>query len=65
MPGAAPAAGAPAAAAVVLATQETNWAGIVAEVTEFRRRGNTLTAKVRYRNTAGANATPEVKFEDV
>ena len=69
VPGAAPA-GAPAtaaapAAAVVLASQETNWPGIVAEVTEFRRRGNTLTAKVRLRNTAGADAQPSVKFDEV
>lgn len=64
-PGAAPAAGAPATAAAVLATQDTNWSGVVAEVTEFRRRGNTLTAKVRFRNTSGANSQPEVKFEEV
>jgi hypothetical protein len=61
MPGTAPAAG----AAVVMATQDTNWSGVVAEVTEFRRRGNTLTAKVRLRNTSGAEVQPEVKFEDV
>src|SRR5918996_1496645 len=43
MPGTAPAAGAPGAAVAVLAAQDTNWSGVVAEVTEFRRRGNTLT----------------------
>lgn len=68
MPGAAPAGGAPAgapAAAAVLASQDTNWSGVVAEVTEFRRRGNTLTAKVRLRNTSGADAEPSIKFDEV
>src|SRR6059058_123384 len=45
---AAPAPGTPSAGA--LASQETNWNGIMAEVTEFRRKGNTLTAKVRLTN---------------
>lgn len=65
-PAAAPAA-APAAGQTgsVLASQETNWPGIVAEVVEFRRKGNTLTARVRFRNQAGAAAQPEVKYEEV
>jgi hypothetical protein len=33
-----------------LAAQTTNWRDTVAEVTEFRRKGNTLTAIVRLRN---------------
>lgn len=49
-PATVPAAAPAAAAAAVLASQETNWSGIVAEVTEFRRKGNTLTAKLRFRN---------------
>lgn len=66
-PAAAPAPMAPSApaAAVVLASQETNWSGVVAEVTEFLRKGNTLTAKVRLRNTAGADVRSEIKFDEV
>jgi hypothetical protein len=64
-----PAAAAPAAAAPVqesvLASQETSWSGVVAEVTEFRRKGNTLTARVRLRNQGGAAAQPEVKYDEV
>ena len=65
MPGAAPAAGAPGAGGTVLASTETNWPGVVAEVTELRRRGNTLTAKVRYRNTGTSNAEPDVNYGEV
>ena len=61
---AAPAA-APAGAAAVIATQDTNWSGVVAELTELRRRGNTLTAKVRLRNGSPDKQAVEVKFEDV
>lgn len=56
-------AGAPAAA--TLASQETNWAGISADVTEFRRKGNTLTAKVVLRNHSGADVQPEIKYDEV
>jgi hypothetical protein len=34
-----------------LASRNTNWPGVVADVTEFRRKGNVLTALVRLRNT--------------
>lgn len=61
-PGAAPAAPAQES---VLASQETSWSGVVAEVTEFRRKGNTLTARVRLRNQGGAAAQPEVKYDEV
>lgn len=61
-----PAAAAPAPpAGAVLAAQETNWPGIVAEVTEFRREGNTLTARVRYRNQGSEAAEPDVKYGEV
>jgi hypothetical protein len=33
-----------------LASQNTNWSGLVADVMEFRRKANTLTALVRIRN---------------
>ncbi|HYN21498.1 MAG TPA: hypothetical protein VE078_11100, partial [Thermoanaerobaculia bacterium] len=61
------AAAAPAAPAAetVLASQETNWTGVVAEVTEFRRKGNTLTAKVRLRNQAGADVQTEIIYKEV
>ena len=64
----APAAAAPAAAApagAVLASQDTNWPGVVAEVTELRRKGNTLTAKVRLRNGGPDNQEVSVKFDEV
>lgn len=44
-----------------LATQDTN-DGLVAEVTEFKRRGNTLTAKVRYRNPGAEGVTMDVEY---
>jgi hypothetical protein len=56
-------AGAPAAA--TLASQETNWTGVSAEVTEFRRKGNTLTAKVVLRNHAGADIQTEINYKEV
>lgn len=64
-PQAGPAAAAPAAAGAVLAAQETNWSGIVAEVTEFRRKGSTLTARVRFRNQGSEVAEPDVRYGEV
>ena len=64
----APAAAAPAAPSApgtVLASQETNWPGIVAEVTEFRRKGNTLTAKVRLRNQGSGEVETSVLYNEV
>jgi hypothetical protein len=56
---------APAAPAPVpLASQETNWPGVTADLTEFRRKGNTLTAKVRL-TAAGAKAKFEVDYGEV
>jgi len=54
-----------AAAGAVLASEETNWTGVTAEVTEFRRKGNTLTAKVRLRNGGAAKSTPEIHYSEV
>ena len=45
-----------------LASQETNLAGVTAEVTEFKRRGNTLTVKVRYTSTAAEDLTLDVEY---
>lgn len=64
-PGAAPAAAAAPVQESVLASQETSWSGVVAELTELRRKGNTLTARVRLRNQAGAPAQPEVRYDEV
>jgi hypothetical protein len=61
-PVAAPAAGAPPAG--VLAHEETKWRGVVGEVTEFRRRGNTLTAKVRLRNQGTEPAGVEIVYPE-
>lgn len=55
----------PAASGAVLASQETNWQGVVAEVTEFRRKGNTLTAKVRLRNQGSEKVPAEVIYKEV
>jgi hypothetical protein len=54
----------PAAAGAVLAREETKWKGVVAEVTEFRRKGNTLTAKLRFRNQGTAMAEPTVNYSE-
>jgi hypothetical protein len=51
--------------AAPLASQETNWSGVVAEVTEFKRKGNTLTAKVRLRNTGAAPTRAEISYAGV
>jgi hypothetical protein len=59
------AAAAPAAAGAVIASQETNWPGIVVEVLGMKRKGNTLTATVRLRNGGAEKQQAEVKYEDV
>ena len=45
-----------------LASQPTD-DGLVAEVTEFKRKGNTLTAKVRYRNEGSDEVTIELDYD--
>jgi hypothetical protein len=60
---AAPAAAPPAA--TVLVAQDTNWPGVVAEILEFRRKGNTLTAKVRLRNGSPEQQTVTIKYPEV
>ena len=45
-----------------LASQEID-GGIVAEVTEFKRKGNTLTAKVRYRLETGESVTIDLAYD--
>ena len=46
-----------------LASQETNMAGVTAEVTEFRRRGNTLTAKIRLVNAGPAKVSIDMPYD--
>lgn len=48
-----------------IASQETNWKGLTAEVTEFRRKGNTLTAKVRFTNRGSEVVAPDVMYAEV
>jgi len=57
--------GSAAPAAGALAHEETKGSGVSAEVTEFRRKGNTLTAQVRFRNRGTADAEPDIKYEEV
>ena len=56
---------APAPAGAVIASQETNWPGVVVEVLGMKRKGNTLTATVRLRNAGAEKQSAEVKYEDV
>jgi len=60
-----PASTSTAPAGASLASQETNWTGIAADVTEFRRKGNTLTAKVVLRNHGTADAQPDINYKEV
>ena len=54
-----------APAGTSLASQETNWPGVTAEVTEFRRKGNTLTAKLRLVNKGAAKADVAIHWKEV
>jgi hypothetical protein len=55
---------APPAGGPALATQDSNWPGVVVEVVEFRRKGNTLTAKLRITNRGTAQAEPHVHYAE-
>lgn len=57
---AAPTAGGETAAKV----SETKWPGVVAEVSEFRRKGNVLTAKVRFTNNGTKGAQPDFYYSE-
>ncbi len=65
-----PAATMPTAAAAsgpaetVLVSQDTNWPGIVAELLELRRRGTTLTVKLRLRNSAQKDQEPDILWPE-
>lgn len=51
------------AAPAPIASQETNWNGVTADVTEFKRKGNTLTAKVKLRNAGPKTMQVQVRYE--
>jgi hypothetical protein len=55
----------PAAGGTSSASHETNWPGVTAEVTEFVRKGNTLTAQVRFRNLGTKSQVALIGFDDV
>jgi hypothetical protein len=48
-----------------LASQPSNWPGIIADVTEFRRKGSTLTARVVLKNQGSDKAQPEIHYDEV
>lgn len=48
-----------------LASQTSNWPGIVVDVTEFRRKGTTLTARLVLRNQGNADAEPDIHLNEV
>jgi hypothetical protein len=45
-----------------LASHNTNFQGVIADVTEFRRKGNVLTALVRLRNQLPTTAVIQIDF---
>jgi hypothetical protein len=56
---------APAAAPAPIAAVESMWPGVSLEVTEFRRKGNTLSVKLVLRNSGSAPADVDVTYDDV
>jgi hypothetical protein len=59
-------AAAPAAApAAAVATQTSNWPGVVADVTEFRRKGSTLSVRVVLRNQGNVESEPDISYTEV
>ncbi|HEX6899814.1 MAG TPA: hypothetical protein VF789_08875 [Thermoanaerobaculia bacterium] len=53
------------ATAAPLASQTSNWPGVVADVNEFRRKGSTLTARVTFRNSGPDRAEPDIRYSEV
>src|SRR5688572_6051690 len=47
-----------------LASNPTNFGGVVADVTEFRRKGAVMTALVRLRNQGSVLASVDVRFAE-
>jgi hypothetical protein len=48
----------------VLATQETKWPGVVVELTELARKGNSLYAKLRFTNKGTKEIRPDYYYRD-
>jgi hypothetical protein len=48
-----------------LASHNTNFQGVIADVTEFRRKGNVLTALVRLRNQQTTTAVIQIQFDRI
>jgi hypothetical protein len=46
-------------------SQETNWSGVTADITEFRRKGNTLTAKVRFTNKGSGEPEVDMHYAEI
>ena len=45
-------------------SQQTKWPGVMAEVIEFQRKGNALTAKVRFSNRGTKRAEPDFYYSE-
>jgi hypothetical protein len=43
---------------------ETKWPGVFAEVTEFKRKGSTLTVKVRFTNRGTKAEEPDIRYNE-
>ena len=52
-------------ASSALARSETNWPGVFVEVTEFSRKGNTLTARLRLKNEGAESQEPSVSYPEM
>ena len=60
-----PATTAAPAPAASLASQPSNWPGIVVDVTELRRKGSTLTARVVLNNKGTDKTQADVRYDEV
>ncbi len=47
-----------------LAAQETEWPGVVVQLTEFTRKGQNLNAKLRFTNNGSQKARPDFYYRD-
>jgi hypothetical protein len=54
----------PRAGDVAAGGQQTKWPGVVADVSELRRRGNAVNAKVRFSNHGSKTAQPDFSYKD-
>ena len=54
----------PGKAVAALAAQETEWPGVVVQLTEFARKGKTLNAKLRFTNNGQKKERPDFYYRD-